>query len=562
MRIYKRLGELLEEKGLVTPDVLNRAITVQKKVNKPLGEVLVEMGMLSWDDIYSALSTQYNIEVIDDVPGVVPPEILKLVPRSVAERLKVVPINIEDSRLVVLTPEVLKVAQIERELSFLTGFDIDVKLTPPPSFDPLYKSSYEETPTSEIIEKSFDLDEMEQTEEEIQEETDEEKTPITRFINSLLDNAIKSNSSDIHLEPYEKIAVGRFRVDGMLRRMLTYPRKAHNSVVSRIKVMCGLDISERRLPQDGKFYIKQRGEQYDFRVSTMPSVYGEKVVLRILKVSNATSSLNDLGFTEFNMKRFSDMLKSSHGIILVSGPTGSGKSTTLVGVLNEVSSEKVNIVTAEDPVEYTIEGVTQCQVNAEIGLTFARYLRSFLRQDPDIIMVGEIRDRETAQLAIEASLTGHKVFSTIHTNSAAGAVSRLINMGVDKYLLGTSLVGVVSQRLVRKLCTNCKKQIPMRDDIVKVASKLFPGKEEFHEYVPGSGCGECRGTGYRGRTVIMEALRVDSKLRELISKGASDYEISRTAKEQGMLTIYEDGIKKVVHGITSVEEVNRVAFEA
>jgi type IV pilus assembly protein PilB len=562
MRIYKRLGELLEEKGLVTPDVLNRAITVQKKVNKPLGEVLVEMGMLSWDDIYSALSTQYNIEVIDDVPGVVPPEILRLVPRSVAERLNVVPINIEDSRLVVLTPEVLKVPQIERELSFLTGFDIDVKLTPPPSFDPLYKSSYEETPTSEIIEKSFDLDEMEQTEEETQEETDEEKTPITRFINSLLDNAIKSNSSDIHLEPYEKIAVGRFRVDGMLRRMLTYPRKAHNSVVSRIKVMCGLDISERRLPQDGKFYIKQRGEQYDFRVSTMPSVYGEKVVLRILKVSNATSSLNDLGFTEFNMKRFRDMLKSSHGIILVSGPTGSGKSTTLVGVLNEVSSEKVNIITAEDPVEYTIEGVTQCQVNAEIGLTFARYLRSFLRQDPDIIMVGEIRDRETAQLAIEASLTGHKVFSTIHTNSAAGAVSRLINMGVDKYLLGTSLVGVVSQRLVRKLCTNCKKQIPMRDDIVKVASKLFPEKEEFHEYVPGSGCGECRGTGYRGRTAIMETLRVDSKLRELISKGASDYEISRTAKEQGMLTIYEDGIKKVVHGITSVEEVNRVAFEA
>ncbi|TYB87272.1 MAG: general secretion pathway protein GspE [Kosmotoga sp.] len=561
MRVYKRLGELLEEKGLVTPDVLDRAIAVQKKVNKPLGEVLVEMGMLSWDDIYRALSTQYDIEVIDDVPGVVPPEVLRLVPRSVAERLNVVPLNIEDSRLVVLTPEVLKVPQIERELSFLTGFDIDVKLTPPPNFDPLYKSSYEETPTSEIIEKSFDLDEMEQTEEETTEETDEEKTPITRFINSLLDNAIKSNASDIHLEPYEKIAVGRFRIDGMLRRMLTYPRKAHNSVVSRIKVMCGLDISERRLPQDGKFYIKQRGEQYDFRVSTMPSVYGEKVVLRILKVSNSTSSLDDLGFTEFNMKRFRGMLRSSHGIILVSGPTGSGKSTTLVGVLNEVSSEKVNIITAEDPVEYTIEGVTQCQVNAEIGLTFARYLRSFLRQDPDIIMVGEIRDRETAQLAIEASLTGHKVFSTIHTNSAAGAVSRLINMGVDKYLLGTSLVGVVSQRLVRKLCNNCKKKIPMRDDIVKVASKLFPDKEEFHEFVPGSGCSECRGTGYRGRTTIMESLTIDPKIRELISKGASDYEISRTAKEQGMLTIYEDGVKKVVHGITSVEEVNRVAFE-
>lgn len=561
MRVYKRLGELLTERGLITPEVLQQAVTIQKKVGKPLGEILVGMGLLSWEDIYTALSKQYNLELVEELPNMVPPELLRLVPRSVAERLKVVPIEFspETNTLKVVTPDVLKVPQIERELSFLTGNKIEVALTPPPNFEALYRVSYEEASSSEIIEHTFDLEPSEEAVEE--EEASSEETPVGKFINALLENAIRSDASDIHLEPYEKVAVGRFRIDGILRKILTYPRRAHNSVVSRIKVMCGLDISEKRLPQDGKFFIRRGGEQYDFRVSTMPTIFGEKVVMRVLRVSNAKKKLEELGLSDYNLKRFRKLLEAPHGIILVSGPTGSGKSTTLVAVLNEVTSEKVNVVTAEDPVEYTIEGITQCQVNAEIGLTFARYLRSFLRQDPDIIMVGEIRDRETAQLAIEASLTGHLVFSTIHTNSAPGAVARLVNMGVDPFLLSTSLIGVIGQRLVRRLCNYCKMKIPMREEALKIASKLFPDKGEFYEFVPGSGCNECRGIGYKGRTGIHEVLIVNNELRDLIVRGASEHELTEAAKAAGMRTLYEDGIEKVLQGITSVEEVNRVATE-
>ncbi|ACR79080.1 MULTISPECIES: GspE/PulE family protein [Kosmotoga] len=561
MRVYKRLGELLTERGLITPEVLQQAVTIQKKVGKPLGEILVGMGLLSWEDIYTALSKQYNLELVEELPNMVPPELLKLVPRSVAERLKVVPIEFspETNTLKVVTPDVLKVPQIERELSFLTGNKIKVALTPPPNFEALYRASYEEASSSEIIEHTFDLEPSEEVVEE--EEVTSEETPVGKFINALLENAIRSDASDIHLEPFEKVAVGRFRIDGILRKILTYPRRAHNSVVSRIKVMCGLDISEKRLPQDGKFFIRRGGEQYDFRVSTMPTIFGEKVVMRVLRVSNAKKKLEELGLSDYNLKRFRKLLEAPHGIILVSGPTGSGKSTTLVAVLNEVTSEKVNVVTAEDPVEYTIEGITQCQVNAEIGLTFARYLRAFLRQDPDVIMVGEIRDRETAQLAIEASLTGHLVFSTIHTNSAPGAVARLVNMGVDPFLLSASLIGVIGQRLVRRLCSNCKVKIPIREEILEIASKIFPNKNEFYEFVPGSGCNECRGIGYKGRTGIHEVLIVNNELRDLMVRGASEHELSEAAKAAGMRTLYEDGIEKVLQGITSVEEVNRVATE-
>ncbi len=433
-------------------------------------------------------------------------------------------------------------------------------LVSPPIFDALYKSSYEESASSEIIEHTFNIEDSEIGIDE-EKGQDSEDTPVAKFINSLLDNGIRSDASDVHLEPYEKMAVARLRIDGVLRKVLSYPRKAHNSVVSRIKVMCNMDISDRRFPQDGKFYIRRGGEQFDLRVSTMPTIFGEKVVLRILRVSNARKRLEDLGLSDYNRERFESIINSPYGIILVSGPTGSGKSTTLVAVLNQVTSDRVNVLTAEDPVEYTIEGIAQCQVNSEIGLTFARYLRSFLRQDPDIIMVGEVRDRETAQLAIEASLTGHLVFSTIHTNSASGAVARLVNMGVDPFLLGTSLIGVVGQRLVRKLCNNCKIKIPMREEVKRVASHIYPNRDDFIEYIPGNGCPECRGMGYRGRTGIHEVLIVDNKLRQLIAENASEREISAAATSGGMRTLYTDGVQKVIDGVTSIEEIKRVAIE-
>ncbi|HNR80201.1 MAG TPA: ATPase, T2SS/T4P/T4SS family, partial [Mesotoga infera] len=415
MKVYKRLGEMLVEHGLLSEDDLKQAVAIQKKVGKPLGETLVGMGVISWEDIYGALSRQYGLKVLEEVPNLLSPEILRMIPKPVADRLKVIPIEYlpETNTIRVVTTDVLKVPQIDRELSFLTGSRVNTLLVPPPIFDALYKSSYEESASSEIIEHTFNIEDSEIgiDEEKVQ---DSEDTPVAKFINSLLDNGIRSDASDVHLEPYEKMAVARLRIDGVLRKVLSYPRKAHNSVVSRIKVMCNMDISDRRFPQDGKFYIRRGGEQFDLRVSTMPTIFGEKVVLRILRVSNAKKRLEDLGLSDYNRERFESIIYSPYGIILVSGPTGSGKSTTLVAVLNQVTSDKVNVLTAEDPVEYTIEGIAQCQVNSEIGLTFARYLRSFLRQDPDIIMVGEIRDRETAQLAIEASLTGHLVFSTIH----------------------------------------------------------------------------------------------------------------------------------------------------
>ncbi|HAA84799.1 MAG TPA: general secretion pathway protein GspE [Kosmotogaceae bacterium] len=562
MKVYKRLGELLEERGLINSEALNQAVSIQKKVGKPLGEVLVSMGLMTWEDIYNALSKQYNLELLEDTPSMISSELLRMVPKSVASRLGVVPIEYipESDTLRVVTTDVLKVPQIERELTFLTGHTIVTLLTTPPVLQTVYKTFYEDTTSSEIIEHTFQVDDSD-IEKHDAEAAEGEDTPVGKFINSLIDTAIRSEASDIHLEPYEKIAVGRIRVDGILRPVLKYPRKAHNSVASRIKVISGLDISERRLPQDGKFYMRRSSEQFDFRVSTMPTVYGEKVVMRILKVSNSKLKLEALGLSKYNRERFEGLINSPYGIVLLSGPTGSGKSTTLVAVLNEITSEKVNVLTAEDPVEYTIEGVTQCQINPEIGLTFANYLRSFLRQDPDIIMVGEIRDRETAQLAIEASLTGHLVLSTIHTNTAAGAVARLVNMGTDPHLLATSLDGVVGQRLVRKLCSNCKARIPIREKWLQVARKLFPDREEFFEHIPGQGCHECAGTGYKGRTGIHEVLIMNNKIRELIRSQSSEQEVLTAARNTGMRTLFEDGVFKVIEGTTSFEEINRVVID-
>jgi type IV pilus assembly protein PilB len=558
------LGELLLEKGLISKIALNEAFEMQKKVKKPIGEVLVGMGLVTWDEIYRALADQYEVPLLERIPANVSTQVLSMVPTTVAERLGVIPVeyNPDSKQLKVVTTNVLKVPKIKRELSFIINDKIEIMLMTPANFSTLYKATYgyEAGTESLSIRQSFDLDSptTEDNAEENELLKEEDETPVARFINSLIDISIKNDASDIHLEPYEKIAISRIRVDGVLGHSLSYPRKVHNSVVSKIKVMCQLDISEKRLPQDGKFYIKKAGEQYDFRVSTMPTIHGEKVVMRLLKVSSSKSELKDLGLSDYNFKRFSHLIDNPHGIILISGPTGSGKSTTLVAVLNQLNSEKVNIITAEDPVEYTIYGVSQCQVNPEINLTFARYLRSFLRQDPDIIMVGEIRDRETAALAIEASLTGHLVLSTIHTNSAPGAISRLINMGVDPFLLNASLLGVVGQRLVRKLCPECKLESPLRDELLPYAEKIYPDKNEFYEYNVGEGCSECRGNSYKGRTGIHEVLINDNRIRDLIIAKSSEYAIDEAARKGGMRTLFEDAIQKVIDGVTSLDEVLRV----
>jgi len=562
-KTYKRIGDILIEKGLITPEELKYALSRRGEERKPLGEVLVDLGLVTWDDIVKALGEQYGIPVLDKVPSQIPSDVVKSISKQQAEKLHIVPIGYEeDGTLSIVTDDVLRVAPAQEEIRFLTGKAPKILLVSKPVFEELFKRVYEGGAIPDLAELELEMGSVEQTTEEVVEEELTESSPAVKVVNFIIDGALKQGASDIHIEPQEHSVRVRYRVDGRLRKVTDFPKSLHSAVVSRIKILSKLDISERRLPQDGKFYVRREGEQYDFRVSTMPSLFGEKVVMRILKVSSANRRLQDLGLSEYNYGRLKELISHPYGIILVTGPTGSGKSTTLVGVLNELKDITKNIVTAEDPVEYTLDGITQCQVNPEIGLTFARYLRAFLRQDPDIIMVGEIRDRETAQLAIEASMTGHLVLSTLHTNTAPAAIARLMNMGVDLHLISVSLLGVVGQRLVRKLCPKCRVRVEAGDQVKEVANKLAElvgWKGEVAEYVAGEGCENCDGEGYKGRTAIHEILMVSRRIREMIVAGASESEIEKVARSEGMVTMYEDGVFKVMEGITSLEEVKRVA---
>lgn len=551
---YKRLGDILIEKGIISNDDLEYALQIQKKTRKPIGEVLVELGFCTWSQIIKALAEQYEVPFFEEKPRVDPTLNLNM-KRELMEELRAIPIRMENDKIVVITDNVYNVSLIKRRLKFLFGKDIEIYLVAPDIFEEVMMDVSSER-TVEFEVSDVLVEEQEEPQENL-EEIENEDTPIVRLVNNLLTHAIELDASDIHIEPRErKNVVVRYRIDGVLRKITEYPKNSHNSVVARIKILSKLDITERRIPQDGKFFMNVRGEQYDFRVSTMPSVNGEKVVMRILKVSQSNKKLEELGYSSYNFERIKRLISHPYGIILVTGPTGSGKSTTLVGIINSLNNESVNIVTAEDPVEYTIEGVTQCQVNPEIGLTFAKYLRAFLRQDPDIIMVGEIRDRETANLAVEASLTGHLVLSTLHTNTAAGAVDRLLNMGVDPSLISSSLIGVIGQRLVRKVCNNCAKEVALDPEYGAFAQKVFPDMQLNQKIAVG--CDACNNTGYKGRTAINEVLIVDDELRTLINKRASLSEITNAAKKGGMRTLFEDGLYKVLSGETTLEEVIRV----
>ena len=558
-RRYRKLGEILMEKGYITEKELMEAMEAQKELKKPLGELLIEMGYITSKELVEALSEQYGIPVLEDLPKNIPLNILGSLPKSIIEELRVIPIDKkDDGTLVVVTDSGINLPRIRQEIRFLTGRDPEVYFVTPEDYSLLYQTYVLGTPT-DLVEESFvTIEPIEEEEEEL--EIEEETAPIVRLVSSLINRAIDLGASDIHIEPFKNYVRVRYRIDGVLRKVLDYAKAQHSGVVTRIKIMSNLDISEKRLPQDGKFYTVRNGEQYDFRVSTMPTVFGEKIVLRILQVSAANKQLEELGYSEYNYKRIKNLIEKPYGIILVTGPTGSGKSTTLVAMINALKGDHVNIITAEDPVEYTIEGVNQCQVNPEIGLTFARYLRAFLRQDPDIIMVGEIRDKETAQLAVEASLTGHLVLSTLHTNTAAAAIARLVEMGVDPHLLSTSLLGIIAQRLVRKLCNSCKVEGRLEEKFIKIVKDYFPDRDPIVYFPSEEGCAECRGMKYRGRVAIAEVLIVDDDIRRMIAEGATEQELFKKAVEKGMRPMFIDGMEKVLEGITSTEEVLRVTM--
>lgn len=556
---YRKLGEILMEKGYITEKELMEAMEAQKELKKPLGELLIEMGYITSKELVEALSEQYGIPVLEDLPKNIPLNILGSLPKSIIEELRVIPIDKkDDGTLVVVTDSGINLPRIRQEIRFLTGKDPEIYFVTPEDYTLLYQTYVLGTPT-DLVEESFvTIEPIEEEEEEL--EIEEETAPIVRLVSSLINRAIDLGASDIHIEPFKNYVRVRYRIDGVLRKVLDYAKAQHSGVVTRIKIMSNLDISEKRLPQDGKFYTVRNGEQYDFRVSTMPTVFGEKIVLRILQVSAANKQLEELGYSEYNYKRIKSLIEKPYGIILVTGPTGSGKSTTLVAMINALKGDHVNIITAEDPVEYTIEGVNQCQVNPEIGLTFARYLRAFLRQDPDIIMVGEIRDKETAQLAVEASLTGHLVLSTLHTNTAAAAIARLVEMGVDPHLLSTSLLGIIAQRLVRKLCNSCKVEGRLEEKFIKIVKDYFPDRDPIVYFPSEEGCAECRGMKYRGRVAIAEVLIVDDDIRRMIAEGATEQELFKKAVEKGMRPMFIDGMEKVLEGITSTEEVLRVTM--
>ncbi len=556
---YKRLGEILTEKGLITESELQKALRYSREKGKPLGESLVDSGFVTWDEIVHALAEQWGVKPLDKIPTAIPPDIISKIPRNMIDELKVIPLEVkDDGTIVVVTDITSDLQKIQSSLKFLFGKPPEILLTSPVTFEYLYKSFVLGTPEDLFDEVGTEEEELETEDLAALVGEEEENAPIIKLVSMIIHRAIERDASDIHIEPYRNIVKVRYRMDGMLKNVLSYPKIQHNAVVIRIKILANLDISERRLPQDGKFYLRAAGEQYDFRVSTVPTVHGEKIVMRVLKVSSANKKLEDLGFNEYNVDGINRLLSEPYGIILVTGPTGSGKSTTLVAMINELIDETVNIVTAEDPVEYTIEGAVQCQVKPEIGLTFAKYLRTFLRQDPDVIMVGEIRDTETAQLAVEASMTGHLVLSTLHTNDASSAIDRLRNMGVDPRLVSSSLLGVIAQRLVRKINKRCRiRKLPLRPDLAYYFKQYF----QDYNYEPveykleeTDQCNEL----YRGRTAIGEVLIVDDSLRDLIAEGANVKEIQKAAVDNGMRPMFIDGLEKVLKGETTVEEILRV----
>ncbi|QTA37247.1 Flp pilus assembly complex ATPase component TadA [Thermosipho ferrireducens] len=553
---YKRLGDILIEKGIITELDLKKALEIQRETKKPIGQVLVELGYCTWEQLTKALAEQYNVNFYSKIPEI-DSSLRNKFKKELMEELRFLPVKEDEKKITIVTDNVYNIPLIKRRLKFFLNKDVEIYLIAPDLFEEM-KMIFSSSAglNLEVDNIIYNISE-EESEEAIEEEPSHEDTPIVRLVNNIIEHAIELDASDVHIEPTSRKVIIRYRIDGVLKRVTEYPKISHNSVITRIKILSKLDITERRLPQDGKFFIKKEGEQYDFRVSTMPSVHGEKIVMRILKVSHSKRRLEDSGYTKYNFVRIQKLIEHPHGIILVTGPTGSGKSTTLVGIINTLNHEGVNIITAEDPVEYTIEGITQCQVNPEIGLTFARYLRAFLRQDPDIIMVGEIRDRETAQLAVEASLTGHLVLSTLHTNTAVGAIDRLINMGIDPSLISASLIGVIGQRLVRKVCKDCAVKKVLPEEYENLAKKLYPEKETV-QYI-GNGCQVCNNTGYKGRTAIAEVLMVDDEIRKAINQKASTSELTRVARKNGMRTLFEDGFLKVLSGETTLEEVLRIA---
>jgi len=553
-----RLGELLVRENLISVQQLRKAQEEQQKSGARIGTALIKTGAIEESKLTDFLSKQYGVPAINLKDFDIDPEIIRLVSKEVAEKHLVIPVNRAGPSLIVAMCDPSNIYAVD-DLKFLTGYNIEAVVASEISIREAIERYYaEKGPSLEEIVGQVEED-VEVAKEEVESIEDAAKAaddaPVVKLVNLILLDAIKKHASDIHVEPYEKDFRVRFRIDGVLYDVMKPPMKLRSAITSRLKIMAELDISERRLPQDGRIKIKVAGnKEMDFRVSVCPTLFGEKVVLRLLDKSNLQLDMTKLGFDAEPLKWFKDAIERPYGMVLVTGPTGSGKTTTLYSALSSLNTVDVNISTAEDPVEYNFGGINQVQMHDDIGLNFASSLRSFLRQDPDIIMIGEIRDFETAEIAVKAALTGHLVLSTLHTNDAPGTVSRLLNMGIEPFLVTASLNMILAQRLCRKLCNNCKKPLPLEDQVLIDAGVPPDRVGTFSAFGP-AGCRDCNDRGYRGRVAVYEVMPFWDGLKELVINGASAAELKQEAIRLGMQTLRMSALGKVMNGVTTLEEV-------
>ena len=556
------IGQLLVESGHITEAQLNDALARQKTEfnGAKIGEVLLDLGYVSETQVVHALSARLKVPYIDLVTAKIDIDAVKKIPEEVARKNNVIGYRAQGGRLFVATNDPVNFIIFE-ELKISAGMEIVPTLATKSAIQEAINRAYSQNTVSDMmndINKEYDANEaLMQSEDSSDERID--NAPVVKLVNTLVENAYRKNASDIHIEPFKTKTRIRFRIDGDLVEQMSVKANVHSALVTRIKILAGMNIAEKRIPLDGRYGVRVDGVNQDLRVSSIPTVYGEKVVIRLLATGDESArKITDLGMTDYNYEMFSSILRCPHGVLLVTGPTGSGKSTTLYAALGELSKPNVNIVTVEDPVEKKMDGINQVQINDKAGMTFAAALRSILRQDPDIIMVGEIRDGETADIAIRAAITGHLVLSTLHTNDAAGTIMRLVDMGVAPYMVATSLIGVVAQRLVKLLCPHCKEKVILDDP----ADLRLIGKEERTAvYAPRfGGCRECNGTGFKGRTAIHEIIVTGNDIKELISQNATADVINQQARKNGTRLLRENVAEMVLAGTTTMDELVRATY--
>jgi len=561
--VQKRLGELLREIAGLTEAQLGEALAQQRENGAPIGEILITLRYVTREQYLEALARQFDLPFLSALPRTsVNSELLAKIPLAFAKRYELVPLVEERGQVPVAIANPLNLHLID-DVRLLTGAPVTPVLASSEAIEDVLHAQYEQAQeTAEEVIEDLDSTRLNQLAESIEETTDlltaTEDAPIIRLLNSLMFRAVKERASDIHIEPYEREVVVRYRIDGVLHNVLTPPKRVHAALISRVKIMAGLDIAERRTPQDGRIGIRIGDREVDIRVSIIPVANGERAVLRLLDKEHLLLDLNQLGFSPAHLERFDQLIRLPHGILLVTGPTGSGKTTTLYAALSQINTPDKNILTIEDPIEYQLKGIGQMQINSKIHLTFANSLRSILRQDPDVILVGEIRDAETAEISIHAALTGHLVFSTLHTNDASGAVTRLVDMGIEPFLVASSVAAIVAQRLVRTICPTCRQTYaPAPEELARLGLDGRPDGRPI-TLARGAGCPTCAGSGYRGRVAIYEILVVDDQIRRLIMAKADAGALRDAAVAAGMRTLRLDGMAKVLQGVTTAEEVLRV----